>query len=108
MKSLLTKRQRAILETMKAHQHEEDGELVMDGGEVWIGLERTSVAMLYSLLRLCAINQESVGGGSEVYVINGTGLKLLAGNDEDLRLVARAHDCTAPGSCQDQVRARFQ
>ncbi len=88
---LLTKRQREILGKMRDHRHQDDGELVMEGREVWLGLERSSPQLVLNLLRLCALRLESgEPGGCERYTISGTGLKLLEGNDEDLKLLARA------------------
>ena len=88
---LLTKRQREVLEKMRGRRDEEDGELVMEGREVWLGLERSSPQLVLNLLRLAAIRLEGGEvGGVERYAISGTGLKLLQGNDEDLKLLAKA------------------
>lgn len=76
----MTKRQREILEQVAAHPDDDAGELVMEGREVWLDLEKTSVAMVFSLIRLMAIsNQHPDGrvGGVERYRINETGRRLL-------------------------------
>ena len=74
----LTARQREILTIMADKAHTEDGELVMEGREVWLGLERTNTSTAFGLLRLCAIRLESgEPSGLERYTINETGLSLI-------------------------------
>ena len=75
----LSRRQKEILIQMADYRNDDEGELVMERGEVWLGLERSSVAMVYSLLHLMAIRLEpySEVGRLERYRINETGLRLL-------------------------------
>lgn len=73
---LLTKRQREVLTIMA----EADEEIVSEGWDAWIGFRRTSVALIYSLLRLCAISESSFSGETyHIYTINSTGRELLRG-----------------------------
>lgn len=39
----------------------DDGELTVEGREAWYGLERTSIAVVYSLLRLCLLHLQRRG-----------------------------------------------
>lgn len=75
----LTKRQRQILTRMRGSRDNAGGELVYEAGVGYLGLERISSRTVFALLRLCAIR--STGGDCgrfERYVINETGLALLA------------------------------
>ena len=77
----MTERQREILERMAAHPDDDEGELVMEGREAWLDLERTSPALVFSLLRLMvisAVHADGKVGGVERYRINETGRNLLA------------------------------
>jgi len=66
---------RQLLEMMR------DGEeLVWAGREVWVGLERTNTAMVYRLLRLMWISQDSTMHQDDDYMtfyINERGLAAL-------------------------------
>lgn len=68
-----------ILDKMWDHENEADGELVSEGREVWLGLERTSLPVVYALLRACAIKDvsDSRHDGMRRYVINETGREVL-------------------------------
>lgn len=79
----LTDRQHEILTVMADKADTDEGELVMEGREVWLGLERTNKATVLALLRLCAIRLESgEPGGCERYTINATGLDLIGRKKE--------------------------
>ena len=54
----------------------EDAEIVCDGRECWIGLEKTSRQIVYQLLRLCVIGDVS-DGGTERYTLNEEGRKVV-------------------------------
>jgi Fe2+ or Zn2+ uptake regulation protein len=71
----LTERQLAVLRMMR----DQDEELVREGLQGWVGLERTSLRTVNALLWACAISLDSFSklGGVEVYEINETGRKLL-------------------------------
>lgn len=61
---------------------EEDGELVVEGGEAWYGLNRTSVAVVNNLLKLCLIRDGTPDGAMtetsyRYYTINEEGRKIL-------------------------------
>ncbi len=77
---MLTKRQREILTLMADRPDDDDGELVLEGREAWLGLERTSPAMVWSLVRLMAVSNEDGDGrldGLTRWRINETGRRLL-------------------------------
>lgn len=59
-----------------------DGELTVEGREAWYGLERTSVAMVYRLLRLCLLHDDTKDGATtdsnyRYYSLNEEGRKIL-------------------------------
>lgn len=61
---------------------DEDGELVVEGGEAWYGLNRTSMRVVNSLLRLCLIRDNTKDGAMtetsyRYYTINEEGRKIL-------------------------------
>ncbi len=56
----LTAAMERVLQGMRKEGY--DGELVVEGGEVWYGLKRTNVATVNNLLRLCLIRDESGDG----------------------------------------------
>lgn len=61
---------------------EDDGELVTEAGQAWYGLERTNMATVNNLLRLCLIRDEGGDGfaGKEPlkrYTINEEGRAIL-------------------------------
>ena len=78
----LTPRQRKVLQIMAADPDGDDGELVYEQGECWLGLERVASRTLFALLRACAISQDGEGlsgdGKLERYRINETGRRLIA------------------------------
>lgn len=76
---MLTKRQIEILQLMVDNEDTDDGELVLEKGEAWIGLEKTSPKTVFNLLRAMVISQDqySVVGGFERYHINSTGKEYL-------------------------------
>jgi hypothetical protein len=92
MSDLLTKREREILTTMRDKKNDEDGYIAQDGLCVYLGNERIAARTVNRLLRLCAISPDSFGKDRETryYHINGTGEKLLVGDDSDVRLVYAA------------------
>lgn len=68
----MTKRQREVLQFLADNP---DEDLVMDGGHVFYGLNKTNVKLVYNLLRMVAISQDSY---SDIrFYINETGHKLL-------------------------------
>lgn len=71
----MTKRELDILQFMR----DEDEELVISAGEAMVGLERTSIALAYSLLRCVAIRLDpySEVGKFERYTITEEGRKIL-------------------------------
>lgn len=72
----LTLRQRQVLTLML----EEDEDLVCEGLDAWVGDERTSVSLIMSLLRLCAVSEDTFSGDSyRIFTINETGKQLLEG-----------------------------
>lgn len=75
----LTTRQIDVLETMLANENTDDGELVYERGQCWLGYEQIDSRILFSLVRLMAISldQYSQVGGFERYHINDTGKDLL-------------------------------
>lgn len=80
MVDMLTKRQREILTKMADHPNDDAGELVLEGREAWLDLERTSPAMVWSLVRLMAISNQDGDGrleGLTRWRINETGRQLI-------------------------------
>lgn len=77
---ILSSRALDVLTAMRDHADEDDGELVQEGREVWIGQQRTSPRIVLALLRACAIKDDSDNGRDSFrrYVINETGLAILA------------------------------
>lgn len=77
---MLTKRQREILTRMADHPDDDEGELVLEGRDAYLDLERTSPAMVWSLVRLMAISNRSTDGrldGLTRWRINETGRRLI-------------------------------
>jgi hypothetical protein len=90
--SLLTARQRQILQLMLDHRDEDEGELVYERGCGYLGDDPVAARTVMTLVRLCAISlaQDSRVGGFERYTINGTGEQLLRGETpEALRKMYR-------------------
>lgn len=61
---------------------EGEGDLVVEGIEAWIGFERTSVAAVNRLLRLCLLHDDSKDGAmgeckARYYSINEEGRRVL-------------------------------
>lgn len=77
--TVLTKRQREVLQRMADDPHGDNGELVLEHGEAWIGNEKTSSVLVDALLRHMAISLEQgcTLGDFERYRINETGRGLL-------------------------------
>jgi len=71
----LTPRQKGILQKML----DEGEDIVASGREVWCGLEQVNWKLVYNLLRLCFIKEDGYGGGSEHYVLSGSGKNFLTG-----------------------------
>lgn len=77
--AVLTKRQRAVLEIMAAHPDDDEGELVYERGQGWLGDDRIAPRTVFALLRHMAISHRGGDvGGVERYRINETGRELLA------------------------------
>lgn len=60
----------------------DDGELTVEGREAWYGLERTSIATVYTLLRLCLLHDDTKDGFTtesryHYYSLNEEGRKIL-------------------------------
>jgi hypothetical protein len=69
----MTKGQEKILKFLRNNP---DEDIIMDGNKAYYGNNRTSVAMVYSLLRLCAISQDP---HSDVrFQLNSTGKELIS------------------------------
>ena len=70
------------MKIMAADPDGDDGELVYECGEGWLGLDRVAPRTVFALLRACAISLDigGVGGDGclERYRINETGRALLA------------------------------
>lgn len=77
VKMTLTLRARYVLEQL-ANDDLETQEIVCSGGTCWIGLERTSYAIVRQLLRDVLINFDDLGG-AEHYEINESGRRFLQG-----------------------------
>ncbi len=77
----LTRRQAEVLRIMAADPDGDDGELVYERGEGWIGLDRVAPRTVFALLRACAISLDGGGTGGdgclERYRINETGRPLI-------------------------------
>lgn len=86
----MTKRAREILRLMVEKRDHEDGELVGDKGQWWIGTERTSFKVVKQLLVLCLISLEcGEVGRYEVYQANEEAKKFL-NNPKYVPLIVRA------------------
>lgn len=98
--SWLSKRQAEVLAAMRADRDGPAGDdhfygyLTVDAGEAWYGHERTSVALVNSLLRLCVISvaEESGEPGGRNYTvhyrINEDGEKCLDDPAYEPRIIA--------------------
>ncbi len=76
----LTKCQKDILEKMIINRDNEDGELVYEKRQCYLGCDRVDSRILYGLLRVCAISLDQysdINNGMERYTINDTGIQLL-------------------------------
>ncbi len=81
-----------VLRLMLANKDNEDGELVREGREVWLGYERVGSMVINQLLQLCAIADVSdEGKGLERYVINSTGEALVVNPLLESALVQALH-----------------
>lgn len=75
----LTRRQRQVLQFLADNEREEDGEIVYDSGEVWLGDDRLAHRTLTALIRMMALRNPWPGPNClERWRINGTGRKILA------------------------------
>lgn len=77
----LTKRQAELLAIMR----DEDEYLVISGSDVWVGFQRTSVAMAYMMLRFMWIGSSSGEFQHKdylIYTINERGLAALKKHEE--------------------------
>ena len=77
----LTPAMEKVLDWM-AHDVEDGGELVVEGGEAWYGVNRTSCRVVSNLLRLILIRDETPNGAMtdckyRYYTINEEGRKVL-------------------------------
>lgn len=77
---ILGRRAMEVLGIMAAREHDDDGELVWEGREIWVGDERTSSAVALELLRACAVKDVSDHPDSAMrrYAINETGRAIIA------------------------------
>lgn len=77
----LSKKQREVLKIMLDNQDTDDGELVYEKGQCYLGCDRVDSRVLFGLIRLCAVSlgQYSTVGEFERYTINETGKELLKG-----------------------------
>lgn len=75
----ITRRQRQVLQYLADNEREEDGEIVYDSGQVWLGDDRLAHRTLTTLLQMMALRNPWPGANSlERWRINGTGKKILA------------------------------
>jgi len=78
----LTRRQLAVLRTMRDREDtdpgDEDAEIVREHGVAYLGDERVASRTVDALLRACAVKDVS-SGSLERYRINGTGREVLSG-----------------------------
>lgn len=73
----ITRRQRQVLQYLADNEHDEDGEIVYDSGEVWLGDDRIAPRTLTALIQMMAVANDWPGS-LERWRINGTGQKILA------------------------------
>lgn len=88
----LTRRQREVLEHLREHYGTEEGELVHEGRQAFLGSsadDPVAPRTVFALLRLCAITPigEEKDRGANYYEISGTGKKILDGDLSDLELI---------------------
>jgi len=89
----LTKRQREALAYLAEHEDDEEGEIVYENGECWLGTEsKLASRTLTALLQRCALSliHGSKIGEVERYGINETGRALLASSRSTQRKTARS------------------
>ena len=72
----LTKRQLEVLRIMAAHQHEEDGEILMEGRSAWIGDEQIAPRTVWALARATVITPEDPGSMATRWHINSDGVRI--------------------------------
>jgi len=59
---------------------DEEEEMVVEGREVWVGDEQTNTKVLYGLLKLCFISEDSFSSEKvQHYNINNSGENFLTG-----------------------------
>lgn len=73
----LTRRQLDVLRRMAEHPDDDEGELVRDRVDAFLGDDRVASRTVNALLRACAISQGAWGGAVERYRINETGRDIL-------------------------------
>jgi len=74
----LSKRQREVLTYMRDTRGV-DGEVVVEGPRAYFGTTPTNVALVYSLVRLMAIEQDGQYSDFQRYTLTGIGEDLLDG-----------------------------
>lgn len=69
--------QRVLVRMVQAEAAEEyeDAELVCEGAQAWVGLYRTSPAVVLELLQSCLISGAVTGAGVQRYTLNEDGRK---------------------------------
>lgn len=72
MKTELTRTEHSILKFMSKGE-----EMIVSGGQVWVGEVRTNHQLFYSLLRKMAISISCETANSEYWEINETGENLI-------------------------------
>jgi len=80
MHPLMTKRALEVLQAMakaEAENNLEDAEIVQEGGQCWVGLERISPRTVERLLQLCLLRHEG-SGGCDRYTLNEEGRRMAA------------------------------
>jgi hypothetical protein len=74
----LTRRQLEVLGTMYDEADNDDGELVYERGQAFLGVTRIAPRTVTALLRACALHAETeMGADVERYTINETGRKII-------------------------------
>lgn len=95
---MITERTRQVLQMMADAEDRRDyanAELVCEGLECYVGLERTSRSVVNTLLRLVLVRCEDFGNGSvERYTINADGRKMLADPNYVPEIVGHMRKCS--------------
>lgn len=81
---------------LRDHEDTEDGEIVCEGIEAWIGLERVSMRTVHALLQLCALSNQDNDHRVRRYVINETGKNLLDDEEGTIEKLETAFSSQTP------------